>query len=164
MAKLQNLNAHYMKERDNQSLLDYIAPFIGQDLDQSQKQRILSGMNSLKERAKTILDLVDSIQVYIKAPEAFDDACAKYATPAHLEWLRKVIGLIEGMNPIVEQELCASVKDLAKENGTKLVEIAQAIRGALCGKLVSPSVFEIIEILGADESISRIRKFIDHFA
>ncbi len=164
MAKLQNLNAHYIKERDNQSLLNYIIPFLNENLNEIQKKQILLGMNSLKERAKTVIDLAEGIQVYIEAPQHFDEACSKYATPNHLKWLEEVIEIINNMNPIIEKDLCEKVKELAKAQSTKLVEIAQAIRGALCGKLVSPSVFEIIEILGQDESVRRIENFIENFS
>lgn len=164
MVKLRNLNAHYIKERDNKSLLGYMKPFLKETLDSEQDRRILCGMNSLKERAKTIVELCESAQIYLNAPETFDEACAKYATEDHLNLLEEVIKLIEEMNPLGETQICERVKDLANNHKIKLVEIAQAIRGALCGRLVSPSVFEIIEILGKTESIKRIRNFIVHFS
>lgn len=164
MVKLRNLNAHYIKERDNKSLLGYMKPFLKETLDSEQERRILCGMNSLKERAKTIVELCESAQIYLNAPEIFDEACAKYATEDHLNLLEEVIKLIEDMNPLGETQICERVKDLANNHKIKLVEIAQAIRGALCGRLVSPSVFEIIEILGKTESIKRIRNFIVHFS
>lgn len=163
MAKLQNLNMHYIKERDNNSLLEYLLPFFKCELTSLQKDNILKGLDSLKSRAKTILELRDSAQVYISAPISFEESCAKYATNKHLNLLEKVIDIIENMPQLDEKEVCSKVKELAFENDTKLVEIAQAIRGALCGKLISPSVFEIIEILGKDESIKRIHNFISHF-
>ena len=163
MAKLQNLNAHYIREKDNDSLLNYTLPFLQCAIDLNQREMILKGMNSLKERAKTILELADSMKVYISAPENFEDSCSKYATEQHLKLLGSVVDIIDHINPVNENDLCDSMKILAKESGVKLVEIAQAIRAALCGKLVSPSVFEIIEILGKIESISRINKFINHF-
>lgn len=164
MVKLRNLNAHYIKERDNKSLLGYMKPFLKETLDSEQERRILCGMNSLKERAKTIVELCESAQIYLNDPETFDEACAKYATEDHLNLLEEVIKLIEEMNPLGETQICERVKDLANNHKIKLVEIAQAIRGALCGRLVSPSVFEIIEILGKTESIKRIRNFIVHFS
>lgn len=164
MVKLRNLNAHYIKERDNKSLLGYMKPFLKETLDSEQERRILCGMNSLKERAKTIVELCESAQIYLNAPEIFDEACAKYATEDHLNLLEEVIKLIEDMNPLGETQICERVKDLANNHKIKLVEIAQAIRGALCGRLVSPSVFEIIEILGKTESIKRIRNFIVHLS
>ena len=164
MAKLQNLNAHYMKERGNQSLLEYTKPFFKQKLDKVQEERILAGLDSLKERAKTVVELAEAAKVYICAPETYAEECSKYATPNHLKWLKEVAKIIANSDELVEADLCNKVKELAKTNGTKLVEIAQAIRGALCGKLVSPSVFEIIAILGKEEGLRRINAYIEYFA
>ena len=163
MVKLQNLNAHYIREKDNESLLDFLMPFIKEEISSEAKSRVLLGMNSLKERAKTLVDLADSAMIYIECPKTIDDSCSKYASPKHLDLLNKTTDIINNLNPLEEDALCEAIKDLAKAEGTKLVEIAQSLRGALCGKLVSPSVFEIIEILGKEESISRIKKFIDHY-
>ncbi len=163
IAKLQNLNMHYIKERDNNSLLKYLLPFFKRELTFLQKDNIFKGLDSLKSRAKTILELRDSAQVYISAPIDFEESCVKYASDKHLNLLKKVIDIIENMPQLEEKELCSKIKELATENNIKLVEIAQAIRGALCGKLVSPSVFEIIEILGKDKSIKRINNFISQF-
>ena len=164
MAKLQNLNAHYMKERGNQSLLEYTKTFFKQKLDKVQEERILAGLDSLKERAKTVVELAEAAKVYICAPETYAEECSKYATPNHLKWLKEVAKIIADSDELVEADLCNKVKELAKTNGTKLVEIAQAIRGALCGKLVSPSVFEIIAILGKEEALRRINAYIEYFA
>jgi glutamyl-tRNA synthetase len=163
MMKLQNLNAHYIKERDNKSLLDYIIPFLGCEISDIQQGNILKGMNSLKEREKTAVGLAMSARIYISAPDTFDEPCQKYSSKIHLSLLEKVVHIIDEMDPLVEESLCNSVKLLAEKNNIKLVEIAQAMRGALCGKLTSPSVFEIIEILEKEESIKRIRSFINHF-
>ena len=164
MAKLQNLNAHYIKERTNESLLDYMIPFSGQELSDLQKGRILAGMDSLKIRAKTILDLTASAKVYISAPEEYVEDCKKYATQAHIGYLEQIKQIISETQSLSEDTLCDVVKNLANENGIKLLEIAQTIRCALCGSLVSPSVFEIIAILGKTETITRFNKFIETFA
>ena len=163
MAKLQNLNAHYIRERDNSSLLEYMKSFFDITLTKEQERMILIGMDSLKDRAKTILELVESSKIYISAPAHYETDCDKYGTATHLDLLKKVINIIKTTSPLEEQALCSKVKELAKENGIKLVEIAQAVRGALCGKLVSPSVFEIITILGGSESIERIERYIDNY-
>ena len=163
MAKLQNLNAHYMRERDNRSLLDYLKPFLHSELSAEQERCILAGMDSLKERAKTILELVDAAQVYVSAPQTYDDACLKYATPQHMKLLDEVVTIVNSVQSLDEQDLCNRVKELAKDHGIKLVEIAQAIRGALCGHLVSPSVFEIMAILGREKTLERLNAYIRHY-
>ncbi|GHT88600.1 glutamate--tRNA ligase 2 [Alphaproteobacteria bacterium] len=164
MAKLDNLNAHYMKERDNESLLNSLIPFMQCDVSQLETARILMGMDSLKQRAKTLVDLANAAQIYVSAPVEFEETCRKYATEKHLCLLKEVIEIIENQTEIKEKELCDKITNFAKEKGEKLVEIAQAIRGALVGKLVSPSVFEIIEIIGKDDTVARLNKYINYFS
>jgi glutamyl-tRNA synthetase len=161
--KLRSLNSHYIMEASNESLLERTLPFIRCEISEIQRSRILRGMNGIKSRAKTVIELADLASIYIAAPSNFDDSCTKYSTKQHIELLLDVISIIESTTPLLEEPLCEYVKELAKKKNVKLIEIAQAIRGALCGKLVSPSVFEIIEILGMEESISRIKRFVDYF-
>ena len=121
-------------------------------------------MNSLKERAKTIIELADSALIYVKSPEVYDDKCSKYASKMHLELLQEISNKINnGEFSTSEEELCNNIKEFANSHNVKLVEIAQAIRGALCGKLASPSVFEIISIIGKEETIKRFNSFINYY-
>jgi glutamyl-tRNA synthetase len=160
MAKLQNLNAHYMKARDNDSILECMKPFLKRELSDIQAQRIIRGMDSLKARAKTLVDLAESSLIYVTEPDGFDEGCVKYLMPENIDLLKDMIEIIQNSESIQQDSLLESAKSLANKNGVKLVEVAQALRSALCGRLVSPSVFEIIEILGKDETIHRIRRFI----
>ena len=164
MAKLQNLNAHYMKERMNESLLEYTLPFFKCELSNENKQNILRGMNSLKERSKTIVELADASMIYVRGPENYEDKCSKYATEMHLNFLEEIAEKINNEKfSIKEEELCNNVREFANSHNIKLVEIAQAMRGALCGKLTSPSVFEIISIIGKEETINRFNSYIKYY-
>lgn len=165
LAKLKNINMHYIKKRDNLDLLNYCLPFYNRQLLEEDKSKILSGMNSLKERAKTIIELIDNSMIYIQAPERYEDKCQKYASAVHLQLLQNIIQQMEnGTLSCSENELCQQIKEFAQEKNIKLIEIAQAMRGALCGKLASPSVFEIISILGFKQTIERFKKFINYFS
>jgi glutamyl-tRNA synthetase len=166
MAKLQNLNAHYMRGGDNAKLLELIIPFLKCELTDLQRANILRGMDSLKRRSKTLIDLAEASRIYINCPDTFEESCKKYATQQHLRLLKeaiKVISMIAGPD-VSEETLLSNIKEIADTHGVKLVEIAQALRGALCGRLVSPSVFEVMSIIGADESESRIRAYIKEFS
>ncbi|MDR0630691.1 MAG: glutamate--tRNA ligase [Holosporales bacterium] len=163
MTKLQNLNSYYLKNMDNKVLLNLLEPFFKVPPNSIQKSQILSGMNSLKERAKTLVDLASAAGIYIKSPEEYDEQCLKYATQQHISFLHAVIIIIKEAEIFESEPLLDRVKILAQNEGVKLTEIAQALRSALCGKLISPSVFEIMSILGKDESICRIFKYINHY-
>ena len=165
MAKLQNLNAHYIKERNNESLLAYTLPFFKCTVDEQSKRNILKGMNSLKERAKTVVELADNALIYVNSPETYEEKCSKYATSMHLELLQEIVDKLNTNEYSTnEEELCNSIKEFSQSKGVKLVEIAQAMRGALCGKLASPSVFEIVSIIGKEETIKRLKSFIKYYS
>lgn len=167
MAKLNNLNAHYIRERSNDSLLDSLLPFLKErygDISDDSINFIKKGMNSLKERAKTLVDLAESCDIYIKSPDSYDDKCQKYASLNHIKLLRKVIDIINEYDDIFEDEMCDRVKKLSVDENIKLVEIAQSLRSALSGRLISPSVFEIMEIIGKNNTISRIEHFIKNYS
>jgi glutamyl-tRNA synthetase len=159
MAKLQNLNAHYLKLKDDQSLFDCMLPFLEDGLTSEQRQNILRGMKSLKERARTLVELADSSKIYFEAPTKFDEDCGRYATEKHLSLLKDFSDIVRNSAELKESSLLEATKALATEKDVKLVEIAQAVRGALCGRLASPSIFEIIEIIGREETLLRIRNF-----
>jgi glutamyl-tRNA synthetase len=162
MAKLQNLNAHYMKKKDDQSLLESILPILesgGIAPTFEHRNNILRGMKSLKERARTLIDLAESSKVYFLAPRRYDEDCAKYATDKHLDLLKEFGKIVRDSEDLKEEPLIEATKSLALEKGVKLVEIAQAVRGALCGRLASPSIFQIIEIIGKEETLQRIQNY-----
>ena len=162
MLKLENLNAHYIRKKPNTELADLILPTINSKISDEVRAMIVAGMDNLKTRAKTLNELAVSAMCYVSAPDVFEDCCMKYATELHcqlLEYVSEIISLSEYMN---EDILCDKTKLLAKEQGVKLVEIAQALRAALCGKLTSPSVFEIVSIIGKKESVARIETFLKY--
>lgn len=155
MDKLNHLNAYYLRAKDEDALLDYMIPFIpSQNFDGTKIKR---GLRSLKERAETVLDLAKSAMIYIESPKNYDAKCAKFSTPLHIQMLTDYM---RSVSHFTECELLDLAKTIASKKGVKLVEIAQSLRAALTGSLVSPSVFEIMEILGVEESFARIEQFI----
>ncbi|MDR0553005.1 MAG: glutamate--tRNA ligase [Holosporales bacterium] len=156
--KLNHLNAHYLKGRSDSELFDYMLPFFDIQVTETAKAMIIKGMKSLKERAKTIVDLVKSSMIYVSAPSIYDEKCNKFTTEMHIDLLREFV------TNIGENDLHEAAKRIAESKGAKLVDVAQGIRSALTGSTTSPSVFEIIEIIGKDESTARINLFIDRFS
>ena len=165
MAKLLNLNGHYIRNRDDESLYESLVPFVKEKFEgvsEKSLENIKKGLKGLKERAKTLIELAESAHVYVSSPNDYDVKCEKYATELHLNLLLKVSDIIES-GVITEEDLMNAVKKLSEEEGVKLVEIAQALRGSLSGKLVSPSVFEIMSVIGQEESVKRIKSYINKY-
>ena len=151
--KLDNVNNHYIKSADNQYLLEMIAE---DNISAASKENILNGLDSLKQRAKTILELKKSATIYIteKSIEIPEELRLQILTHAQLiqEFKNEVVNI--NWN---KDDLMAATKALAEKKEMKLGEIAGILRVILTGSNASPSVFEILTILGKDNSFRRIK-------
>jgi glutamyl-tRNA synthetase len=158
MVKLNNLNGHYIRLTDNQRLLDLAMPIIEKMLERALKpfeaDYILRGMNGLKERAKTLVELADSALIYVR-PFEMDEKAQAMFTPENIDLLKT---LLEKLNLIefTEDALEALLRKFAESAKTKLGQLAAPLRVAVTGRTVSPSLFEVMAILGKEESLKRI--------
>ncbi len=161
-AKLENLNAHYIKVSDTSKLLGQAMPFFKErhDLvpDEVGIQRITAGIDELKSRAKTLLQFVDEAAFYAKSlPLTYDEKATNTLDGANdvLESILKVFKSHTGaFDSDFVQETCKQVAADLKEG--KLGKVAMPLRAALTGTTVSPSIFHAAEILGQVESCARI--------
>lgn len=160
--KLTNLNAHYIREAEDSRLFALISPLLEKKIDRSlnpdEQKRIQQGMSGLKQRAKTILELADNAEFYI-ARKPYDDKAMKFITPEAKKLVQKVILKLQVFSPFTESALEIELRALAEEWGEKLGNLAQPLRIALTGSTVSPSIFQIMEVLGKEESIKRLELF-----
>lgn len=155
--KLQNLNAHYLRARDDQELAGEVAARLAKPEDALLLDRLRRGMGGLKARAKTLVDLAEAATLYVAArPLSLDDkarAALSGEGRAILAALRADLGAL----PTWEAEaLEALTRTKAEAAGHKLGELAQPLRAAVTGSLVSPPVFEVLAVLGRDEALGRI--------
>lgn len=162
LAKLTSLNAHYMRESDNEKLLEMTRPFLEQRLNASlngiEIDRILRGMNGLKQRAKTLMELAESALFYSKV-QSFDEKAMKFVTIESKNLIKAIIEELNKITDFTEVGLDIAIRKIAEELGEKLGNLAQPLRVALTGSTVSPSVFEIMHILGKEETLVRLRQF-----
>ncbi|MCE2716128.1 MAG: glutamate--tRNA ligase [Pseudomonadota bacterium] len=162
MAKLHNLNGHYIRHQDDESLFKLTEPFIekalGYALSTEEKQRILQGMSGLKERAKTLIELGESAVIYVKTLP-LDEKATALMTPENISYLNKLLQKLEGCD-FSHDALEAILRSSAEEFGIKLGQLASPLRVAITGQTISPSLFEVMEILGKEESLKRIQKII----
>jgi len=160
--KLTQLNGHYIRGAEDARLADLIAPrlaeALGRTLAEGDLARLRAGMPGLKERAKTLVDLADSARFYLAArPLALDaKAAAQLAQPEAAADLAAFAARTEALTAWDRDALEGAARTLAEERGGKLGRIAQPLRAALAGSTVSPPIFEVMEVLGRDESLGRI--------
>jgi glutamyl-tRNA synthetase len=158
--KLNHLNAHYMREADDARLIELIVPRLetaGATVDATGRTRLTRGMAGLKARAKTIAELADSAQFYVRErPIPMNDKAIKLLQGPAADRLKR---FATGLSDVTEwraDTLEAAARHFAETETCKLGDVAQPLRAALSGSNVSPGVFEVAEVLGRDEVLGRI--------
>lgn len=148
-SKLANLNGHYMREADNNRLMDLLLPMLGEISDEI-KSRLIRGMNGLKQRSKTMLELKDLATIYT------DDFKFAGADENTREILKSVYEKLFVTDDWTEQTLETELRDLAKQMNLGFGKIAQPLRGVLTGRKITPSIFDMLVSFGKKESLNRI--------
>src|SRR6266550_785066 len=159
-AKLDNVNAHYIREADDARLLALVAERLeaqlGRTLSEVERERLFKAMPGLKPRAKTIVELADKAWFYV-APRPIQPTpdAAKLLKPEAQHLLGELAAYLneaEWQAGALEQRL----RDFADSKNAKFGAVAQPLRAALTGSTASPGIFEVMEALGQDESLGRI--------
>ncbi|NUB11734.1 glutamate--tRNA ligase [Azospirillum brasilense] len=161
-AKLENLNAHYMRQADDARLVGLAAPRLeadlGRALTESERDLLTRAMNGLKQRARTVVDLAQSARFYLAArPLAMDEKAAALLDEKGRGVLTDLAARFEAEADFTAAALEGLVRAFAEERGEKLGKIAQPLRAALTGSTVSPPIFEVAEILGRAETLARMK-------
>ena len=159
-AKLDSVNAHYIREADDARLVALVAATLeaelGHALAAADRDRLARAMPVLKPRAKTIVELAEKARFYV-APRPIRPAAdaAKLLTAdarSLLGELSEGLGAVDWQTPTLE----ARLRDFVAGKGVKLGAVAQPLRAALTGSLASPGIFDVMEVLGRDETLGRI--------
>ncbi len=155
-AKLDNLNGHYLREADNERLARLVAQRLAVS-DETAKGRLEAGMEGLKQRAKTVKELAENASFYVAdRPLEMSDKAAKLLSGEARETLGRLLPELEGLDEWSEDSVEAAVRDFAEAQDLKLGAVAQPLRAALTGSNSSPGIFEVLAILGREESLARI--------
>ncbi len=162
--KLDNLNGHYIRQTPDDVLAAELVTFLGlltppQALSEIALARLKAAMPSLKERARTLLELTQSAEfLYTDGPRTLDEAAARLLTPEGRAALAAALPALEATDwtgPALEDAARAH----AEATGQKLGQVAQPLRAALTGKASSPPLFEMLALLGRAESLNRLRAY-----
>jgi len=165
-AKLESLNAHYIRAKSDDALFELLLAELehlpgGEAfevlLDEPRRGRLKHALPLLKERAKTLNDLIDGAYFIVaERPLVLDAAAAKLLDRDAAMLMAKLVPVLEEIETWSVESTEAAVKFFAQAEGLKLGKIAQPLRAALTGKAASPGIFEVLAILGREESIARI--------
>ena len=154
LAKLQNLNGHYLREADDVRLAALVAPRMAGPVDEALLAR---AMPVLKVRAKDLNELAAGAAfLFAQRPLTIEDKAAALLTDEARALLGRIHERIEAQNDWTLEGLEASLKAMAEELGLGLGKLAQPLRAALTGQTTSPGIFDVLVLLGRDESLARI--------
>jgi glutamyl-tRNA synthetase len=169
--KLEALNGVHMRQADDArlaaALLESLPYLPGgaallPKLDAAGKARLLKAMPGLKERARTLVELAENAAfLFSGRPLALDDKAAALLDPDARTVLRSLLPRLEALTAWTAGSTEAAVRAFAEETGAKLGRVAQPLRAALTGRSTSPGVFDVLDVLGREESLARIRDQID---
>jgi glutamyl-tRNA synthetase len=154
--KLENLNGHYMREADDQRLAELVAPRLG-IRTADEKALLIRAMPDLKARAHSLVELAEGARfLFANRPLQMDTATAALLTEEARTLLAsahvKLVALANWDAPVLE----AAIREVAEGTGVKLGKLAQPLRAALTGRTTSPGIFDVLVLLGRDESLGRI--------
>jgi glutamyl-tRNA synthetase len=160
-AKLANVNGHYIRGADNGRLANLVIPrleaALGGPIDSAGRERLLRGMDGLKQRAKTLVEMAEIAQFYVQPkPLPMAEAAAKLLDAPARGRLAELRGRLAQAGTWAAAGLEAAVREAAEAGGVKLGALAQPLRAALTGSTTSPPIFEVMEVLGREETLARL--------
>ena len=161
-AKLDSVNGHYIRETPHTRLTELIVPLIERahdvTLDADGKARLAAGLDGLKQRAKTLVELSENAAFYV-VPPRYPLASAKAAKLLSSEG-RAALGEIgeslRALDAWTAEAIEGQLRAMAEQSGRGLGKFAQPLRAALTGSNASPSLFEVMVVLGREETLARI--------
>lgn len=162
--KLANLNGNYIREADPAALYDIMVA-TAKEVDRKEdlkglvanKQTVIDALPELQPRAKTVLELIDLAQfIYATVPLNLDEKAANQLTEDNRSMVGEIAELLRGLNEWEIEAIKNVVRAFAETKDMKLGKVAQPLRAALTGRTVSPGIFEVMVLIGRDETLSRL--------
>jgi glutamyl-tRNA synthetase len=166
-AKLENLNGHYIRATADADLLaemEKVLPHIaGGDLlagklTPALRAQLIAAMPGLKERAKTLVELFEASRfVWADRPLPLTEQAAALLTSEAKQTIASLLPELGATADWSAAAIEAIVRTFAERAGLKLGSVAQPLRAALTGKTTSPPIFDVLAVLGREESLARLR-------
>ena len=162
--KLRWLNAHYIRHGDPTRLAGLLVPFLEQvGLGEAMQKYSENWKGCLvaafQERSHTLVEMAEHAVPYVAQDISFDEAAAKkFLTPVIAPTLETLTNRLEAQADFSKTALEEAFKQLIQDEGMKMGQLAQPVRVALTGRPASPGIFEVMDLLGRERTIGRLRQ------
>ncbi len=164
--KLLWLNQQYIIASEPEKLVGLVRPFLLRENIISEDQELdmvwlAKAIRSLQERAKTLIELANSLRYYIAEEVEYQEkAKEKFLNEKSLLLLKDLKDEISSLSDFSHQELERVFKSVVESHGVKLGALAQPVRVAMTGSTESPGIYEVLEVLGKEKTLKRLEKAI----
>ncbi len=164
--KLLWLNSEYIKLTSEEKLLELVIPFLIQEGYLKEGETLdlawaCKAIKSLKERCRTLKELAHAMRYYILDYVDIDPKSKeKYITEKTIPLLREITEKLEALEEFTQDKIEKIFMDMVNEKGLKLGQIAQPVRVVITGSTVSPGIYEVLEIVGKEKTLKRLRRVI----
>jgi glutamyl-tRNA synthetase len=166
IAKLESINGHYIRQTPDAELVEAVARLlphlangaeIAARLTPEMKVKFQAAMPGLKERAKNLVELVGSAGfLWAQRPIAIDDKAKALLGPDARAIIAELLPELSKVEPWAAPALEEAVRTFIQRKEIKLGAVAQPLRVALTGRPTSPGIFEVLQVLGREESLARL--------
>lgn len=155
--KLEHFNSVHLRKLEAKELLPHLQPFLQVS---GEEKRLLSAIKISQERARTLLDLAESVSIYLKEEIEYNlEEIKPFLTPENRERLNLLAEKFSSLSDFNKETTEKALRELAGELKIKAAELIHPCRVALTGKRVGPPLFDLIAVLGKDLTIKRLRNF-----
>ena len=159
--KLENLNAHYLREADDARLAALVLPRVAErlatGLTEGAEKLLAQAMPSLKPRAKTLNEIAEGAEFLFKnCPLDFDEKALALLDDSARALLGKTADALDAVPSWTVEAIEEAIRHVAEDAGLGLGKVAQPLRAALTGRTTSPGIFDVLFLLGKEESLGRL--------
>ncbi len=165
-ARLESLNGHYIRQAGDEELvaqIERVLPHVAQGAELAARMtpdlraKLVAAMPGLKERAKTLIELIEAARyIHADRPIGLDDKAAALLSDEARAMLADLVPVLEAVTPWSAASIEQAVRAFAERAGAKLGAVAQPLRAALTGRTTSPGIFDVLAVLGKTESLARL--------
>ena len=157
--KMKFLNSQYIREEKDDVLFKLILPILEKDnlISEIEKNRIMQGMNGMKQHVQLITKLAQLGEIYLAKPIKFNQTAKQVLLNMNVNLIQQVITNLNSLEPFTKENIQNQLKTIAIDNNLKLGQLMQPVRILMTGLVSAPSIFEVMAIVGKEETIGRLK-------
>ncbi len=164
--KFADVAFEHLKRDDLTSLdeyVDWVRPFLtARGIENPSNELLHAAVPGIRERARTLVDAASDLEFYFRAtPEMDDKARQKFLTAESAPRLKSLSSALAEVTSWTASTLEEAGKRFAEREGLELKHFAQAARVALTGRSASPPLFDVMAVLGREQTLARLARGIE---